>query len=419
VAEHIGVLHERGLLRRLDGHGPDRRFAVLEVIRDVVLGSSTQPQAEKAADGQLRAMLRWLRTSATTRDFPRTRAEFAQFLDERPNLRVAMRRATAREDVADLFVLAATGWFRADGAFEHIAPLQQLLESEDGFAPRRRFDLLIALMRLRGANGDPTEMTLLDEADALGVTDPDAVSEVLLERAMYSLIGGDRELSDRYTSALEALPADDLDLSMQAQIGDRRALLTALSGRIDEGVAIARTQIARCRAAGRELPALIVATNLSDLQLQVGRYEDAAATCAEVIATTHPAEHHYRSFALTNRSTGMQLAGRIDDALEAVRTALALQNGTPDLTLSLMTTTVAACAHAELPGSSWALAAGIGDEGRRTSGIWLQPAERRLQETRLPGVARERRYLDGVELVRERGPVEALADVRTMLLEGR
>jgi tetratricopeptide (TPR) repeat protein len=108
----------------------------------------------------------------------------------------------------------------------------------------------------------------------------------------------------------------------RAKLQFARCFWFARQGRFDEALARAQRQVAICREGGVELGALYGMSNVTFVEILLGRHREAADHASAAIARLHAlgadagAGHLY-----ANRSVSLLLLGRLDDALADARNA--------------------------------------------------------------------------------------------------
>jgi predicted ATPase/DNA-binding SARP family transcriptional activator len=323
----LEVLLDRCLLRSEPGSVQGRRFALYETVREYVaelLGVDEARLTRRRHATHMRALLDPPPFPAQR---PQTAAGWQLLLDERANLRQAVRWALDADDgvlAAELVVGVAGLWIGLGPFEEYQSWLERLLARQDVPAGRR-CDALYWVSVLRDQRGQPHGNEATEALELAGrIGDAHRRGWALLPLAWDAALRGERDEADRLNDELRSIAhghPDAVDLQITSRLADCWAAFAR--GAIEDAIGSTRTALDLARAHQHDLRSLLLLNNLSEFHLLRGEASLALAAAEEGVANAagFPGIDS-RSDLLSQRGYAHLLLGEVERAVPDLRAAL-------------------------------------------------------------------------------------------------
>ena len=291
VLNGVASLVDQSLVKRLDEHTGEQRFALLEIIREYALERAVASGCEPTARERHAAYFLGLAEAANRELHGGGQLAWLRRLErEHDNLRAALNWTVARgaTEMGLRFVASlAAFWIRNGHLHEGLRAANQLLSQSDGAAATLRASALAAAGQLCAQSGDyETARLRIGASLALyrELRDPKGIARALQSLGYAIYILGDRTQG-------QALCEESV--AVYRAIDDRLGLANALRrlgwlagdrGELDLAERYAGESLALIRAAGDPEQFAYALRNLYNVAWRRGDFERATKLCSERLA---------------------------------------------------------------------------------------------------------------------------------------
>jgi predicted ATPase/DNA-binding winged helix-turn-helix (wHTH) protein len=326
----LGGLVDKSLV--LAEGDPVPRYRLLESARAYGLerlaeAGETQAMLRRHAEAVLATLSRF----GTDWHWNATREDERAAGADLDNLRAALSWASAAPEGRDLAVPLAAASFpvwwptRFAEGLDRCLALAPLVDGRVAKRDAARFWLTVARLGI---------YALRRESFEAGVRASALFRELGDDHRLFDALGCVAVQGTRYMPPQELEPVlaevarlerPEWPARQRASVEFARCWNLAAQGRVEEALAAAHRQVAICMAAGAERPAMYAMSNVTSMELMLGRPEESLSRARAAIARLEAldgaagAGHLYR-----NTAMALAMTGSIDEALGAARIAYSL-----------------------------------------------------------------------------------------------
>ncbi len=326
--DHLGALVDKSLV--LAEGDPIPRYRMLETTRAYALerlaeAGEMQATLRRHAHAMLAVLQRFLEFQWRWRETGGTEPGARAELD---NLRAALEWADTAGEGPLAIALASVSysvWWSSFHLAEGLArclALRQHVDAGVSTTAAARFWLTITELGLYSIRRESYDAALRAAALYRELDD----DRLTFEALTYAAVQGTRFASIAEVKAqieeAERLERPEWPARERAKLQFARCFWFARQGRIDEALSCAQRQVAICRDAGAEVAALFSTSNVTFMEVMLGRPREALEHARTAIARLHAldadagAGHLY-----CNEMTALLMMDRNDEALAAARNA--------------------------------------------------------------------------------------------------